>query len=164
MKHLVSAVSLLFLISLDLFAQSTGLDLKYIENKKLSVSLTTRILGEQNETIWHMDSTKVTVSGEAVKVKLKGDNVVIIADITPYLNTDNTIFLVAKGEVFLSDSNDSEEVKYYTTLKSLPVKVGEKVVFFPLGMAYDSNSNFYSMEMEIQVLSVDDTDDSAKEE
>ena len=66
-----------------------------------------------------MNSSKITVSGEAVKIKLTGDNLVIIANITPYLNPDNTIFLVAKGEIFLSDSTDTEDVKYYTTLKSL---------------------------------------------
>ena len=126
--------------------------------------MTTRILGQENDTLWHMDSSQVTVSGEAVKVKLTGENLVVIANITPFLNPDNTLFLVAKGEIFMTDSNDSEEVKYYTTLKSLPVSVGEKVIFFPLGMAYDSNSNIYSMEMEIQVLSVDDSDDSAKVE
>lgn len=164
MKRLLSALSLLLLMIVDLSAQSGSLDLSYIENKKLSINMTTRILGDENETIWHMDSSKITVSGEAVKVKLSGGNLIVIANITPYLNSDNTLFLVAKGEIFMTDSADSEEVKYYTTLKSLPVTVGEKVIFFPLGMAYDSNSNFYSMEMEIQVQSVEDPDDSAKVE
>ena len=163
MKQFLSAISLLFLVSSGLFAQSDGFDLKYIEDKQFSINLTTRILGEKNETIWHMESSKVTISGEAVKIKLSGDNLVIIANITPYLNPDKTIFLVAKGEIFLSDSTDSEDVKYYTTLKSLPVEYGEKVVFFPLGMAYDSNSNFYSIEMEIQVLSVKDKDSTKVE-
>lgn len=161
MKQLLIIVTLLT-ICFNLQADAGGID-KYIEGKKLSVNLNTRILGSENETVWHMESSKVTISGEAVKVKLKGENLVLIADITPYLNPDNTIFLVAKGEIFLSDSADSEEVKYYTTLQSLPVEDGEKVVFFPLGMAYDSNSNFYSMEMEIQVLSVDDESGQANE-
>ena len=164
MKQLLSVISLFLLVTFNLTAQTDGFDYKFIEGKQLSINMTTRILGEENETIWHMDSSNVTVSGEAVKVKLTGENLVLIANITPYVNEDNTIFLVAKGEIFLSDSADSEEVKYYTTLKSLPVVVGEKVVFFPLGMAYDSNSNFYSMEMEIQVLSVDESSSSAKVE
>ena len=164
MKRLFYAASLLILFNCNVFAQTAGLDLSYIKNKQLSINLTTRILGDENDTIWHMDSSQLTVSGEAVKVKLTGENLVVIANITPYLNPDNTLFLVAKGEIFMTDTTDSEEVKYYTTLKSLPVTVGEKVIFFPLGMAYDSNSNVYSMEMEIQVLSVDDSDDSAKVE
>lgn len=164
MKKILSVVSLFVVFSSFAVAESEVLDLKSIEGEHFSVNLTTRILGEQNETIWHMDSSNITVSGEAVKVKLSGDNLVLIANITPYLNKDNTIFLVAKGEIFLSDSADSEDVKYYTTLKSLPITNGEKVIFFPLGMAYDSNSNFYSMEMEIQVLSVNNDANPAKVE
>ena len=155
MRRLVAGLSLCLIAVVNLSAQATEDALKYIEGKKLSVNLNTRILGTENETVWHMESSKLTISGEAVSVKLKGENLVVIANITPYLNTDNTIFLVAKGEIFLADREDSEEVKYYTTLQSLPIENGEKVVFFPLGMAYDSNSNFYSMEMEIQVLSLD---------
>jgi hypothetical protein len=132
-KQLLCGISLFVFVSFCPGAQDNDIDFDYIEGKKLSVNLNTRILGGENETV-------------------------IIADITPYFNPDNTIFLVAKGEIFLSDSDDSEEVKYYTTLKSLPVDVGEKVIFFPLGMAYDSKSNFYVIEMEIQVLSVEDKD------
>jgi len=163
-KHIFSGLSLLFLLTFSLSAQSGDFDIKYIEGKKLSVNLNTRLLGTENETVWHMESSNLTISGEAVRVKLKGENLILIANITPYLNPDNTIFLVAKGEIFLSDSTDSEEVKYYTTLQSLPVEDGEKVIFFPLGMAYDSNSNFYSMEMEIQVLSVQDESGQANKE
>lgn len=164
MKQLITVISLLFIAFNSLSAQTGDLNYNYIEGKELSINITTRILGEENETIWHMDSSKVTISGEALKVKLSGENLVVVANITPYVNEDNTIFLVAKGEIFLSDTDDSEEVKYYTTLKSLPVDVGEKVIFFPLGMAYDSNSNFYSMEMEIQVLSLDEKESSTKAE
>ncbi|MBI9105978.1 MAG: hypothetical protein JEZ04_04485 [Spirochaetales bacterium] len=164
MKHLLSGISLLFFVTFCIAAQSDDFDIKDIEGKKLSVNLNTRLLGTENETVWHMESTNLTISGEAVKVKLKGENLVLIANITPYLNPDNTIFLVAKGEIFLSDSDDSEEVKYYTTLQSLPVEDGEKVIFFPLGMAYDSNSNFYSIEMEIQVLSAEYGDGQANKE
>ena len=155
MKRLFSGISLFLFLSTSIYAQ-TDFNFEYLKDKKLSVNLNTRILGSENETIWHMESSKLTISGEAVRVKMTGENLVLIADITPYLNTDNSIFLVAKGEIFLSDSDDSEDVKYYTTLQSLPVDVGEKVVFFPLGMAYDSKSNFYTMEMEIQILPVED--------
>ncbi|MDC7126120.1 MAG: hypothetical protein PQJ46_11175 [Spirochaetales bacterium] len=157
-------ISLLLSLNFYIYSQTTDLDFKYIEGKKLSINLTTRILGSENDTIWHMDSSDVTISGKAVKVKLKSEDLVIIADITPYLNPDNSLVLVAKGEVFLSDNTDSKDVKYYTTLKSLPVNLGEKAVFFPLGMAYDSNSNLYNIEMEIQVLNAEDEEEQAKDE
>lgn len=85
MKQLLAVVTLFLLLSFNVQAQTSGID-KYIEGKKLSVNLNTRILGTENETVWHMESSNLTISGEAVKVKLKGENLVLIADITPYLN------------------------------------------------------------------------------
>ncbi len=164
MRRSISSIVLLLISVLGVNAQSAGFDFDFIKGKKLEINLVTRGLGTDNETLWHMESNRVAVSGEAVKVKLSGDNLVVIANITPYLNEDNTVFLVAKGEIFLSNNTDSKEVKYYTTLKSLPVKFGETAVFFPLGMAYDSDSNVYSIEMDIQVLSVEDDSDSVRTE
>ena len=106
---------------------------------------------EDRISIWNMDSSKLTISGMAVNLKLYGNDMMILADITPYLNDDNTILLVAQGEVWIS-SDESDGLTYYTTMKSLPVESGEKIIFFPLGLAVDSNSNVYTMELEIQVI------------
>jgi hypothetical protein len=45
-----------------------------------------------------------------------------------------------------------EGVKYYSTMKSLPVESGESVLFFPLGRAMDQQQNIYSIELEITVV------------
>ncbi len=125
--------------------------LKFLQNKTLAVNISTRVIQKNQETLWHMESSKLTISGRAVKVQLKGDNVLIFARITPFSLEDGTILLIAQGEVWLS-SKQNEGLEYYTTLKSLPVKAGEKVLFFPLGVVVDSKSNVYTIELEIQVL------------
>ncbi|MBI9104039.1 MAG: hypothetical protein JEY99_16610 [Spirochaetales bacterium] len=128
----------------------TRLPLDYLAEKELVVSLSTRIMETQEKTLWKIENTKITLSGEAVSVKMAGENLVIFAQITPYMQDDGTILLVAEGEVFIS--SEEEGTQYYTTLKSLPVHAGEKVLFFPLGMAVDSEQNLYYIELEIQVL------------
>jgi len=124
--------------------------LGYLSGNELVVSLATRIVESENQTVWHMENTNLTVSGQSVNLKMSGENLVIFAQITPYIQTDQTLLLIAKGEVFVSSAE--EGTKYYSTLKSLPVSLGEKVLFFPLGMAVDSNRNLYYIELEIQVL------------
>ena len=124
--------------------------LNYLQEKELVVSLSTKIMETQEKTVWTFDNTKITVSGEAVSVKMSGDNLVIFAQITPYIQDGDSILLVAEGEVFVS--SEEEGTRYYTTLKSLPVMPGEKVLFFPLGMAVDAEQNLYYIELEIQVL------------
>lgn len=143
--------TLFFLGRISLLA-ATEIDdaLDYLAEKELVVSLATRIVESEHQTVWHMENTKITLSGQAVNLKMTGENLVVFAQITPYIQDDETILLVAKGEVFVSSAE--EGTKYYSTLKSLPISLGEKVFFFPLGMAVDSQHNLYYIELEIQVL------------
>ena len=156
MKLVQQGIFTLMLFSLipGLYAQDEDGGLDYLAQRDLVVSLSTRIMQTQEKTIWKMDNTKVTPSGQAVSVKMTGENVVIFAQITPYLQNDNSILLIAQGEVFIS--SEEEGTKYYSTLKSLPIVAGEKVLFFPLGMAVDSEKNLYYIELEIQVLPRED--------
>ena len=135
--------------------------LEYLSQNRLVVSLATRIREKEHQTVWHMENTKVTASGQAINLKMSGHNLVIFAEITPYMKDDKSILLVAKGEVFIA--NKEAGTKYYSTLKSLPVDLGEKVFFFPLGMAVDAEQNVYYIELEILVEQMDLPEGSAGE-
>lgn len=124
--------------------------LKYLKDDALSVNVVARIMDSGHETIWNMSSTKVTISGRAVQVRLEGDNVLVLANLIPYLNPDNSILLVALGQIWVPTA-DRKGYKYYSTMKSLPITPGEKVFFFPFGMAVDQKANVYTLELEIQV-------------
>ncbi len=126
-------------------------NLKFLEDKTFTVNISIRLISEEQVNIWNTESSKITISGRAVNVKLYGEDILINADITPYLKEDNTILLVAQGEFWIS-SREEEGVNYYTTMQSLPVESGEKIIFFPLGLALDSESNIYTIELEIQVM------------
>lgn len=148
----VRFLPLLILVSLvSLHGEDIESALKSLKDKALAVNIATRVLEKDQVTVWHTESSKVTISGKAVSLKLSGDNVLILADITPYMNVDGTLLLVAQGEVYITSSPDGG-VKYYSTMKSVPVKAGEKVIFFPLGVAFDADENVYTIEVEIEVL------------
>jgi hypothetical protein len=125
--------------------------LHYLRENALSVNIVARVNEPGAENIWRTESKKVTISGRAVQVRLSGENLIIFADIIPYMNEDRTILLVAKGEVW-AQSDSSSGVKYYSTMKSLPVRAGESVIFFPLGRAMDQQQNIYTIELEISVI------------
>ncbi len=125
--------------------------LHYLRENALSVNIVARVTEPGAENIWRTESKKVTISGRAVQVRLSGENLIIFADIIPYMNEDRTILLVAKGEVW-AQSDSSSGVKYYSTMKSLPVRAGESVIFFPLGRAMDQQQNIYTIELEISVI------------
>ncbi|MFP4179037.1 MAG: hypothetical protein ACLFNZ_00865 [Spirochaetaceae bacterium] len=130
--------------------EELGEVLKHLQGKTVSVDINVRIIGEEGESVWNAESRRLTVSGRSVTVTMEGDNIEIHAQIIPFINQDNTILLVAKGEVWIG-SGTKEEKEYYSTMKSLPVKAGESIMFFPVGVAVDTDKNVYSIEMEIKV-------------
>ena len=124
--------------------------LQYLEDNALNIKIITRIVDEDGTTIWDTEMSRITISGKSVKVKLSGVNILVITDITPYIINGNTILLVSQGEIWIGSSG-SEEMKHYSTIKSLPVSYGESVLFFPLGVIKASDTKIYNIELEIQV-------------
>lgn len=131
--------------------EELGETLEYLREKALEVEIHARILGEDQESVWTTKTSEMTVSGKSVSITLEGENLKVVALLIPFLSDDNSIFLVAKGEVWIQEK-PGEEKKYYSTVKSLPIQPGESVIFFPTGMLMDSeNENIYTIELEIQV-------------
>ena len=144
------ALIVLLLINGLIYAVDVKDALKYLENKALNIKIITRIVDEKGITVWDTEISRITISGKSVKVKLSGVNLLVITDITPYIMDDSTILLVSQGEVWIG-SLESEAMKHYSTIKSIPVIPGESVLFFPLGVIKASDTEIYNIELEIQV-------------
>jgi hypothetical protein len=130
--------------------------LQQLLSKALSVTISARILPsdtQEDTPIWNAESTKLTIPGRSIKVRLDGDNVRIYLICTPYLQEDGEMLLVAQGQVWLTQPTD-KEVKYSSTFYSIPVSYGEKVLFFPLGLANaeEQNKDFFNIELEIKIV------------
>jgi hypothetical protein len=119
----------------------------------LSLNIAARVSEAGEDAVWRVESSKCTVSGRSVSVKLVGDNIVILADFVPYTGADDSVVLVARAQVWIS-SPAEEPMKYLSALESIPVKMGEKVLFFPLGVkSLEAVSDqTYDIEVEIQCV------------
>ncbi|MFO7729791.1 MAG: hypothetical protein R6V86_03400 [Spirochaetia bacterium] len=125
--------------------------LRYLQGKALEVQIHARLIGKDRENVWNTESRKITVSGKSISITLHGENLVVSAHILPFLNEGGSIFLVAKGEVWVQQGPEQDK-KYYSTVKSLPIKPGESVIFFPTGVLMDTKeNNVHTIELEIQV-------------
>ncbi|MFW5728559.1 MAG: hypothetical protein ACOCYC_02430 [bacterium] len=137
-------------------AQDVDDALKLLEDNVLSVHITARITQDGNETVWDMELSRVTISGRAVTVRLDGSNVIVVARFTPYQEADGSILLVAQGETWVT-TDEEENARYRTSFKSLPVALGEPVLFFPLGtnavnMDVDSRRyGTFNIELEVEI-------------
>ncbi len=121
----------------------------------LQVTISARVLPADEKPVWNVESTKLTIPGRSVKVRLDGDNVRIYLVCTPYMQENGDILLLAQGQVWLTEPPE-KEVKYFSTFYSIPVSYGEKILFFPLGladeMAKKQASKSFNIELEIQIV------------
>ncbi len=119
----------------------------------LDVNIAARVSEIGEEAVWKVESSELTVPGKSVSVKLVGKNIVVNAQFTPYVTENKGVILVAQGQVWISSPVD-DQIKYLTTLKNIPVQLGEKVLFFPLGYkdVKEKEKNVYSIELEIKIM------------
>ncbi len=136
------------------YSQEVSLDaeLQQLLDKAMQLNITARVLPSDRAPFWDVRDTKLTLPGRSVAVKMTGTNVRIDVILTPYLEADGRLLLLAQGQVWLSDVPD-KQVKYLSTLKSIPLSWGEKVLFYPLGITHPlPNQQVFNIQLEIQVL------------
>jgi hypothetical protein len=151
MRKKVIIILILFLfVGFGAFSDEISELLELLEDNVFSVNIVGRIYGNGNVSSWNVEVTKYTISGKKVSVKLKGKNLKIIADITPYAD-EKGILLLAQGQVWITSPGE-ETLQYTSTMKSLPIQFGDKVYFYPLGLNQDKNQKMFILELEIQVL------------
>jgi hypothetical protein len=155
-KNNLLAFSLIALSLTQAQGQSQDLDLsnalQEFRSNTLQVNFSARILAADEKPVWNVESTKLTIPGRSVRVRLDGDNVRIYLICTPYMQADGEILLLAQGQIWFTEPPE-EKVKYFSPFYSIPVSLGEKVLFFPLGVSGEpSNKDFFNIEMQIQIV------------
>ena len=156
---MVKRITVLVLLVTAIFrgsAQEIELEeaLRPILDKALQLNIIARVLPPGEEQEWNIQSSKLTIPGRSIVVKLFGENIRIFIVLTPYWQENGKLLLVAQGEVLLSETAESE-VKYLSTVKSIPISLGEKVLFFPLGVSKRFRKSF-NIQLEIEILSYKD--------
>lgn len=150
----------IFFLSSGLFAQEKKRVVPQLDEsfysaleQTLNINIAARVSESGEKAIWNVESSELTIPGRSVSVKLVGSNIVIVAQFTPYVGENETLFLVAQGQVWISSPLE-DKIKYLTTLKNIPVTLGEKVLFFPLGVknVEREGKNLFNIELEIKVL------------
>ncbi len=128
--------------------------IKKILDNALMIKIEARLLPDGKKAVWNQKSEELTIPGRSVAVKLIGENLTIYAIFTPYKMENGNLLLVAQGQVWLTEE-PQKEIKYLTTFKSIPISLGEKIVFFPLGFPKGNrlaSKKYFNIELEIQIV------------
>jgi len=130
--------------------------LELVHENAFRINISASVKEHNSISVWNMEVSRLTISGKTVNVKLTSDTIIVIAHITPYVENDESLILIAQGQVYLSNPVE-ESVQYVSTVKSLPVSLGESVLFYPLGISEEKNHESFTIELEIQVLPYSET-------
>ncbi len=127
--------------------------LQSLLSNALQVTIAARVLPADEKPIWNAESTKLTLPGRSIRVRMDGENVRIYLICTPYVQDNGEVLLLAQGQVWFATPSDNE-VKYSSTFSSIPVTFGEKVLFFPLGLsdAQAQQKGVVNVEVEIKIV------------
>ena len=130
--------------------------LQELLSKALTVTVSARVVppeAQEETPVWNAESTKLTIPGRSIKVRLDGENVRIYLTCTPYLQDNGEVLLLAQGQVWFTEPQDNEN-RYVSTFYSIPVSYGEKILFFPLGVSStDQEQNrHFNIELEIKIV------------
>jgi hypothetical protein len=106
-----------------------------LREKVLVCTIEARVVEAGDEVAWQAADSKITISGRPVSLKLTGDNVVVVLQFTPYIRFGGpmsaTGYLVVQGQIW---ANKVDGGMYYQgIMQSIPVSMGEKIHFLPLG-------------------------------
>ncbi|MCP5513892.1 MAG: hypothetical protein H7A26_00310 [Spirochaetales bacterium] len=142
-------------------AKSNSLEEKRL--KSYTINLAIRIFDDLNTTIVNSSWSRTTVSGKPVTINLKANNLQIAAAFIPYYVDDRNVVLLAQGKVMLKPVNLAAG-KYYSTVDSLPLRIGEKAFFLPLGLIDEKMENISSCVLEIEVQNCDKITEESKED
>lgn len=115
--------------------QQTSEVISAMKDRAVVLDLTARVVEREIAETWNSATSKVTIPGRPVTLKLVGANVIVAVQFTPYKKEDGRNILVAQGQVWVSTKESG--VLYYTSMQTLPVEFGERVYFFPLGQKKD---------------------------
>ena len=125
--------------------------LRALMDEALRINIVARILPSDERSNFNVEKSRLTIPGRPVVVQFMGSNISINAILTPYLKEDGKIILVAQGQVWTSEPD--KPVRYLSSLKSLPISLGEKIFFFPLGIPQDvTQSDVFNIALEIEIV------------
>lgn len=104
---------------------------KALMSETLSVAIVASVGKKPSAPDWTVKDTKYTIPGSSVSVKMLGTDVAILITVTPYKMKDGRLLLLTQGQVWYKEG--AEGLNYRTTIETLSVKFGERVLFYPFG-------------------------------
>lgn len=117
-----------------------------VRRRAVVMNIDARVLNEEQEVIWNENHRRLAIPGSPVGIQLVGANVVVAIQFTPFLHRSGNV-LVVQGQIWSEDPGRG--VSYYTSIQTIPLELGEPIIFYPLGQGDEIDA---SIEVVITIL------------
>lgn len=143
-KQLISGLFLILLLQTNLFSQEkSDPNMEELLKEALIVRVQAKLFHNQQNVMWQSELDKLTIPGRAVTIHMQNEQARLSVHFTPYRKTQGSLILVAQSEIWLKEeATDSspENLRYFTSMKSIPLDYDEMIYFYPLGKLEDLNN------------------------
>ena len=154
-KAFFSGLIFFIITGSSLFAQQSEQSIETLLKEALSLHIHAMLSQNQENVLWESEVVKLTIPGRPVTLHLQNEQAKLSVHFTPYRKTEGGLILIAQSEIWLVKNNEEENgnqgIRYYTSMKSIPLDYGEQVLFFPLGKM-DNLNNPEKLHIEMAVL------------
>ena len=120
------------------------------ENQMFNLSINLKVNdGVTEKVVSDKPVQHLTVSGKPVILKItSGENLKAAVRLTVYQKAEDSLVLLAQSTIMMVKEGKRQML---SAVKSMPIKMGEKVLFFPLGVSHDANKTGYNCMLEMDV-------------
>jgi hypothetical protein len=147
MKRLLFSALIILNALQSFYAQERGEEINQIlADKLLFITTKTQITDVGSGEQWEAKAARSTIAGKEVILRLEGQNLIVFAQFTPYPLEDGGYLMVAQAQVWIGDA---EGVSYNSAFQTLPLNIGETVMFFPLG--FNNSENIADIQIHIRL-------------
>jgi hypothetical protein len=118
-----------------------------MRDRAVVLNIIARIVETNEEESWNSVSSKVTIPGKPVSIRMIGENIVITAQFTLYMQENGRNVLLAQGQIWIKDPEKG--IHYQSTMQTIPLEYGEQLYFFPLGKVDSGNDTRIEIQLEL---------------
>ncbi|MDA3956846.1 hypothetical protein [Oceanispirochaeta sp.] len=121
----------------------------------LTVRIQAKLFHDVQNVMWQSELEKLTIPGRPVTIHMQNEQARLSVHFTPYRKSPGGLILVAQSEIWLKEpatESSPENLRYFTSMKSIPLEYDETIYFYPLGKLENlKNPNQIHIEMVLQI-------------
>jgi hypothetical protein len=110
--------------------------------------MVSRIVEQNEEVVWNSETSRVTIPGRPVGLRLVGSNLAAAVQFTPFLRPNGKHLLVTLGQIWINVPD--EGISFHTTMQTIPLEFSEQVYFFPLGSMMDHDTPIIEIQLVLE--------------